>query len=88
MKRFTTKNIKESAKVKDGEEYTFIFTDCGHRYENININYEGRQFLKTESMYSDMNTGAALDTYYCQEDDFEAYLIRNLDGTFEYDICY
>lgn len=88
MKRFTTKNISKANKVADGEEYIFTFTDCGHTFETINVNYEGRQFMKTESRYSDVKTGAELDTYYCNDDDFEAYLVKNLDGTFEYDICY
>ena len=88
MKEFTTKNIKAANKVADGEEYIFTFTDCGSRFEITYINYEGGQYMKTESHYSDAATGKALDTYYCQEDDREIFLIKNLDGTFEYDICY
>lgn len=88
MKTFTKKNIAKAAKVKDGEEYLFTFTDCGHRYELINVNYEGRQYLKTYSRYTDIKTGAELDTYFCEDEDFEAYLVRNLDGTLECDIYY
>lgn len=88
MKTFTTSNIKRAAKVKDGEEYLFTFTDCGHRYEMINVNYEGHQYTKTYSRYSDVKTGADLDTYLCEEEDFQAYLVRNLDGTLECDILY
>ena len=54
----------------------------------INVNYEGHQYTKTYSRYCDVNTGADLDTYLCEEEEFEAYLVRNLDGTLECDILY
>ena len=80
MKEFTTKNIKTASKVADGEEYIFTFTDCGKRFKQILVNYDGNSYTKTESLYKDPETGKALDTYYGILDGEEAYVIRKADG--------
>ena len=50
------------------------------------VNYDGKQYTKTESCFQDSETGKELDTYYLynENNDLE-YLVRNLDGTLEFE---
>ena len=71
MKKFTKETLKQARKITEGEEYLFSF---------------GKQYAKTESRFLDSETGKELDTYYHYNKNHDLeYLVRNLDGTLEFE---
>ena len=85
MKKFTKETLKQARKITEGEEYLFSFGEDSGLMEETWVNYNGKQYAKTESRFQDSETGKELDTYYNynKNNDLE-YLVRNLDGTLEF----
>ena len=86
MKKFTKETLKQARKIAKGEEYIFSFGEESDLMEETWVNYDGKQYTKTESCFQDSETGKELDTYYLynENNDLE-YLVRNLDGTLEFE---
>ena len=86
MKKFTKETLKQARKIAEGEEYIFSFGEESGLMEETWVNYDGKQYTKTESCFQDSETGKELDTYYHynKNNDLE-YLVRNLDGTLEFE---
>lgn len=84
MKKFTKETLKQARKIAEGEEYIFSFGEDSSWMEEIWVNYDGKQYTKTESCFQDSETGKELDTYYLyNENNNLEYLVKNLDGTLE-----